>query len=75
MKPDYKKEWSRLNQEGQGTQALIVKLEHYLGALLSALDLTSIETPRPYSVITDNVGKCRFGVVLYIINTSVVNFS
>ena len=53
----YSSEWRRLNLEYGGTADLIVKLELYLKTLSSALELTSQESPQPYNIITDNIGK------------------
>ncbi|KAH3819069.1 cadherin EGF LAG seven-pass G-type receptor 1-like isoform X2 [Dreissena polymorpha] len=64
----YSKEWERLSQNGQGTGEVILKMELYLGTLLSALELTSKESPTPYNVITENI-------VLSVDYISKTNFS
>ncbi|XP_053377924.1 cadherin EGF LAG seven-pass G-type receptor 1-like isoform X2 [Mercenaria mercenaria] len=51
----YASEWSRLNQQGIGAAQLLTKLETYLSTLLSALELTTTESSRPYNVVTDNI--------------------
>ncbi|XP_060555146.1 cadherin EGF LAG seven-pass G-type receptor 2-like isoform X2 [Ruditapes philippinarum] len=48
-------EWSRLNHQGVGAAQLLSKLETYLSTLLSALELTTTESSRPYNVVTDNI--------------------
>lgn len=66
--------WARLNQQGEGTGDLIHKLEDYLSNLLSALELSN--SPQPYNVISDNIGKkfvkCCNCPILYWFNMGCV---
>lgn len=52
----YATEWSRLNKQGTGAAELLTKLEIYLSTLLSALELTTTKSSRPYNIVTDNIG-------------------
>ena len=58
MHTDYKTEWERINRAGEGTEGLTRRLETYLSTLLTALELTTAESPAPYSIVTDNIGEC-----------------
>ena len=64
--------WRRLNLENSGTADLIVKLETYLYTLASALELTSEqESPRPYNIITDSIGK-RNSIDTFLLTAQIV---
>jgi hypothetical protein len=65
-------EWSRLNHQGVGAAQLLYKLETYLSTLLSALELTTTESSRPYNVVTDNIGI--FAEYILLISDQISSF-
>ncbi|KAK3610573.1 hypothetical protein CHS0354_009013 [Potamilus streckersoni] len=55
LAPEYEAFWRRLDAESRGTSVLISKMETYLSILLATLELMAPDSPKPYSVISDNI--------------------